>query len=35
VTNNRHLAQVQFNCFGIGLIANKPVTYGVEFGAKF
>lgn len=35
VTNNRHLGQVQFNSFGIGSIYNKPVTYGVEFGAKF
>jgi iron complex outermembrane receptor protein len=35
VTNSRYLTQVQYNNPGIGANWNKPVTYGIEVGAKF
>ena len=35
VTNARYKTQVQYASFGIGTNWNKPVTYGVELGAKF
>ena len=35
VTNDRHLTQVQYNNFGIGAVYAKPVTYGIEVGARF
>ncbi len=35
LTNKRYMTEVQASNFGIGANWNKPVTYGVEFGAKF
>lgn len=35
VTNKRFQTQVLFNTLGIGSVWNTPVTYGVQFGAKF
>lgn len=35
VTNSRYKTQVQATSFGIGSNWSKPVTYGVELGAKF
>lgn len=35
ITNSRYLTQVQYSNFGIGANWSKPVTYGVELGAKF
>lgn len=35
VTNSRYLTQAQYSSFGIGANWSKPVTYGVELGAKF
>lgn len=35
VTNSRYINQVQYNNFGIGSGYSAPITYGLEFGAKF
>jgi len=35
ITNSRYLTQVQYSNFGIGANWSKPVTYGIELGAKF
>jgi len=35
VTNSRYKTQVQYASFGIGTNWSKPVTYGIELGAKF
>jgi iron complex outermembrane receptor protein len=35
VTDTRYLTTVQYGTFGIGANWNRPVTYGVEIGAKF
>lgn len=35
VTNSRYKTQVQYANFGIGSNWSKPVTYGIELGARF
>lgn len=35
ITNKRYMTEVQYSNFGIGANWNRPVTYGIEVGAKF